>query len=78
MASVNGKDSCGNESYISVTKENGKIHIFSPEDAGDVVFTTKQARELVKIIEKCIKEQCKRFLNHSKKGGDVSMDRCPY
>ena len=56
MASVNGKDSCGNESYISVTKENGKIHIFSPEDAGDVVFTTKQARELVKIIEKCIKE----------------------
>lgn len=56
MISINGKDSAGNESYISVTKENGKIHIFSPEDAGDVIFTTKQARELIKAIEKCIKE----------------------
>ena len=55
MASVAGKDSSGNESYIQVTKEDGKIHIFSPEDAGDVIFTTKQARELVKEIEKCIK-----------------------
>lgn len=40
---------------MKVTKEDGKIHIFSPKDAGDVIFTTKQARELVNEIEKCIK-----------------------
>lgn len=56
MGSISGKDSSGNGSYISVTKEDGKIHIFSPEDAGAVIFTVKQARELIKEITKCIND----------------------
>lgn len=55
MASINGKDSSGNKSFISVSEKDGKIYIFSPEDGGDVVFTKKQAKELVKEIEKLIK-----------------------
>ena len=58
MAVINGKDTCGNKSYISVTKnkETGKIHIFSPEDANDVVLNTKQARQLIEEIKKCISD----------------------
>lgn len=48
-------DCAGNKSFISVSKENSKIHIYSPEDMSDVIFTTKQAKELVNAIEKCIK-----------------------
>lgn len=54
--SIGGKDKYGDKSFISVSKENGKIYIYSPEDASDVVFTTKQAKELIKAIEKCIEE----------------------
>jgi len=56
MATINGKDSSGNKSYISVTKnkKTWKIHIFSPEDASDVILNTKQAKELIEEIKKCI------------------------
>ena len=53
---VEGNDSSGNYAYISVSKENGKILLFSSEECGDVVFTKAQARELIKKIEECIKE----------------------
>ena len=53
---INGKDNAGNHAYISVSKENGKILIFSSEDCSNVVFTKKQATELVEAIESCIKE----------------------
>ena len=55
MVSIDGKDSSGNKSFISVSEKDGKIYIFSPEDGRDVIFTKKQARELVKEIEKLIK-----------------------
>lgn len=56
MGSINGKDCSGRLSFISVSKENGKIYVFSPEDASDVVFTIEQAEELIKEIERCINE----------------------
>lgn len=56
MRSVIGKDSAGNSAYISVSKDNGKIFIFSSEECSDVIFTKAQARELIKVIEDCIKE----------------------
>lgn len=54
--SINGKDTSGNDSFIMVTKEEGKIHIFSPEDGSSVVFTKQEARQLIKLIEDTIKE----------------------
>ena len=56
MASVDGKDVCGSKSYINVSKKNGKIHIFTPEDASDVILTTKQAKQLVEILQDVIKQ----------------------
>lgn len=58
MAEIKGKDSCGNSSYLLVNKDKktGKIHIFSPEDAGDVILNTKQARQLIEELKKCIIE----------------------
>ena len=53
---IEGKDSSGNYAYVSITKKNGKILLFSSEDCGNVVFTKAQARELVKQIEECLKE----------------------
>lgn len=53
---IHGKDSAGNNAYILVSKDNGKILIFSSEECGDVFFTRKQAKELVKAIEDCIKK----------------------
>lgn len=53
---INGKDNAGNHAYISVSKENGKILVFSSEDCSDVVLTKKQAKELIEAIENCIKE----------------------
>ena len=53
---IEGKDSSGNYAYVSITKENGKILLFSSEDCGDVVFTKAQARELIRQIEECLKE----------------------
>lgn len=53
---VEGKDIFGNKSYVAVKKESGHILLFSSEDCGDVVFTTSQAKDLVKKIEECMKE----------------------
>lgn len=53
---INGKDNAGNHAYISVSKENGKILVFSSEDCSNVVLTKKQSKELIEAIENCIKE----------------------
>lgn len=54
--SIFGKDSAGNNAYISVSNENGKILVFSSEECSDVIFTKKQAKELIKVLEECVKE----------------------
>lgn len=54
MGIIIGKDLAGNNSYINVSKKSNAIHIFSPEDASDVVFTVKQAKELIAAIKECI------------------------
>ena len=56
MKIIYGKDSAGNQSYIQVYRERNTIRVFSPEDASDVVFTVKQAKELIEAIKKCINE----------------------
>lgn len=53
---VYGKDSAGNRAYISVSKENGKIKVYSSEERADVIMTKKQARELIQVLEEHIKE----------------------
>lgn len=59
MITINGKDSAGNNSYIQVSKESNTIHIYSPEEGSDVIFTVKQAKQLVDAINECIKKQSK-------------------
>ena len=53
---VHGKDISGNESFVAVSRKKGEIYIYSPEDADYVIFTVKQARNLIKAIELAIKE----------------------
>ena len=55
---IDGTDNAGNKSYLLVNKnkETGKIHIYSPEECSDVILKTKQARELIEAIKKCIIE----------------------
>lgn len=57
MKTIYGKDSAGNKSYIQVSRDENKICVYSPEDASDVIFTVKQAKELIDAIKKCINEQ---------------------
>lgn len=57
MEQIKGKDLGGNESYICVSRQSNTIHIFSPEESSDVVFTVKQAKELISAIKKCINNQ---------------------
>lgn len=57
MEQIKGKDLGGNESYICVSRQSNTIHIFSPEESSDVVFTIKQAKELISAIKKCINNQ---------------------
>lgn len=59
MITVNGKDSAGNYSFIQVSRESNTIHIYSPEDGSDVIFTVKQAKQLIDAIKECIKKQSK-------------------
>lgn len=57
MKRIDGKDIVGNRSYILISKKSNAIHIFSPEDASDVVLTVEQAKELISAIKKCINKQ---------------------
>lgn len=57
MERINAKDLSGNDSYIHVSRLSNAIHIFSPEEASDVVLTVKQAKELISAIKKCINNQ---------------------
>ena len=52
---INGTDGYEN-SYLTIHKENGKIHVYSSEECSDVVLGIKQARELIDAINKCIVE----------------------
>lgn len=52
--SIEGKDNCGNNAFINVRNEDGKIFILSSEDCNDVVLTKDAARELITYIKKCI------------------------
>ena len=56
MATINGRDTCGDKSFIQVTKEDSKIHIYSPEDASAVVLNAKQTKELIKALQDALKE----------------------
>jgi uncharacterized protein YpmB len=51
---VKGKDNAGCESYISVERDGSKIKVYSPEDASDVVFTVKEAKELIQALQSAI------------------------
>ena len=53
---VDGKDSSGNNAFITVRKEKGKILVFSSEECSDVILTTKQARQLIALLEETVKE----------------------
>ena len=36
---------------------DGKIHIFTPEDASDVILNTKQTKQLIEALQAALKEQ---------------------
>lgn len=45
-----GKDCYTNDSFISITKEDNKIAIFSPEYAGDVFMIKEEAEKMANYI----------------------------
>lgn len=57
MKMINGKDSSGNKAWIMVDKKGNSIHVISSEEGSAVVFTAKQAKELIAAIRECISEQ---------------------
>ena len=56
MKMINGKDSSGNNAWIMVDKKGNSIHVVFSEEGSAVVFSAKQAKELIDAIRKYISE----------------------
>lgn len=53
---VDGSDDYGNGADLSIRSNGNKIEVYSSEEGGPVVFTVKEARHLVEVLQKAIKE----------------------
>lgn len=62
---VNGKDLAGNDIHVSISKKDGNILLFTSGKCNNV-FTTTQAKELIKCIEECISEKEQEEFNQEK------------